>query len=121
MEAHDLAKAFDERLLFDHVNFSYPLAKLSASSEETEPENDLFKMITGQESPSQGRLELGESVDIAYVDQLRDDLDPDATVQEEISGGEETLCWQPRGRAYSRLQQRQRTTTKSRHPLRRRT
>ena len=48
-------------------------------------------MITGQESPSQGRLELGESVDIAYVDQLRDDLNPDATVWEEISGGEETL------------------------------
>ena len=38
VEAHDLAKAFDERLLFDHVNFSLPLAELSASSEETEPE-----------------------------------------------------------------------------------
>ena len=48
-------------------------------------------MITGQESPSQGRIELGDSVDIAYVDQLRDDLNPDATVWEEISGGEETL------------------------------
>ena len=49
-------------------------------------------MITGSEQPSGGRLELGDSVDIAYVDQLRDDLNAEATVWEEISGGEETLC-----------------------------
>ena len=92
VEAHDLAKAFDERLLFDHVNFSLPPGGIvGIIGGNGAGKTTLFKMITGQESPSQGRLELGESVDIAYVDQLRDDLNPDATVWEEISGGEETL------------------------------
>ena len=92
VEARDLAKAFDERLLFDHVNFSLPPGGIvGIIGGNGAGKTTLFKMITGQESPSQGRLELGESVDIAYVDQLRDDLNPDATVWEEISGGEETL------------------------------
>ena len=92
VEAHDLAKAFDERLLFDHVNFSLPPGGIvGIIGGNGAGKTTLFKMITGQESPSHGRLELGESVDIAYVDQLRDDLNPDATVWEEISGGEETL------------------------------
>ena len=92
VEAHALAKAFDDRLLFDDVNFSLPpggiVGIIGGNGAGT---TTLFSMITGQESPTQGGLELGESVDIAYVDQLRDDLNPDATVWEEISGGEETL------------------------------
>ena len=92
VEAHDLAKAFDKRLLFDHVNFSLPPGGIvGIIGGNGAGKTTLFKMITGQESPSQGRIELGDSVDIAYVDQLRDDLNPDATVWEEISGGEETL------------------------------
>ena len=92
VEAHDLAKAFDDRLLFDHVNFSLPPGGIvGIIGGNGAGKTTLFKMITGEESPSQGRLELGDSVDIAYVDQLRDDLNPDATVWEEISGGEETL------------------------------
>ena len=92
VEAHDLAKAFGKRLLFDHVNFSLPPGGIvGIIGGNGAGKTTLFKMITGQESPSQGRIELGDSVDIAYVDQLRDDLNPDATVWEEISGGEETL------------------------------
>ena len=92
VEAHDLAKVFDDRLLFDHVNFSLPPGGIvGIIGGNGAGKTTLFKMITGEESPSQGRLELGDSVDIAYVDQLRDDLNPDATVWEEISGGEDTL------------------------------
>ncbi|MFL2876612.1 MAG: energy-dependent translational throttle protein EttA [Pontiellaceae bacterium] len=92
VEAQDLAKAFDKRLLFDHVNFSLPPGGIvGIIGGNGAGKTTLFKMITGQESPSKGRIELGDSVDIAYVDQLRDDLNPDATVWEEISGGEETL------------------------------
>ena len=92
VEAHALAKAFDDRLLFDDVNFSLPPGGIvGIIGGNGAGKTTLFKMITGQESPTQGGLELGESVDIAYVDQLRDDLNPDATVWEEISGGEETL------------------------------
>ena len=92
VEAHALAKAFDDRLLFDDVNFSLPPGGIvGIIGGHSAGKTTLFKMITGQESPTQGGLELGESVDIAYVDQLRDDLNPDATVWEEISGGEETL------------------------------
>ena len=92
VEAHDLAKAFGKRLLFDHVNFSLPPGGIvGIIGGNGAGKTTLFKMITRQESPSQGRIELGDSVDIAYVDQLRDDLNPDATVWEEISGGEETL------------------------------
>ena len=92
VEAQELAKAFGKRLLFDHVNFSLPPGGIvGIIGGNGAGKTTLFKMITGQESPSQGRIELGDSVDIAYVDQLRDDLNPDATVWEEISGGEETL------------------------------
>ena len=60
VEAHDLAKAFDERLLFDHVNFSLPPGGIvGIIGGNGAGKTTLFKMITGQESPSQGRLELG--------------------------------------------------------------
>ncbi|RZO87848.1 MAG: energy-dependent translational throttle protein EttA [Kiritimatiellaceae bacterium] len=92
VEARDLAKAFDQRLLFDNVNFSLPPGGIvGIIGGNGAGKTTLFKIITGQETPSHGSLELGDSVDIAYVDQLRDDLNPDATVWEEISGNQETL------------------------------
>jgi ATPase subunit of ABC transporter with duplicated ATPase domains len=51
----------------------------------------LFKMITGQEKPDSGNIEIGESVHLAYVDQERDTLDPEKTIYEVISGGSDTL------------------------------
>ena len=63
----------------------------------------LFKMLAGREQPDAGSIDLGDSVDLSYVDQDRDDLDPDATVFEEITGGAEVLDVGGReihGRAY---------------------
>lgn len=51
----------------------------------------LFKMLIGEEKQSEGTLEVGESVDLSYVDQMRDELDPEKTVWEEISDGKETM------------------------------
>ncbi len=90
--AKDLAKAFGDRLLFEGVNFDLPPGGIvgiiggNGSGKTT-----LFKIITGKEQPTAGALELGETVDISYVDQLRDDLDPGKTIWEEISGGNETI------------------------------
>lgn len=92
VQAKDLSKAFGDRLLFENVAFDLPPGGIvgiiggNGSGKTT-----LFKMITGQETPTSGSVELGDSVDISYVDQLRDDLDPNKTIWEEISGGEETI------------------------------
>ncbi|HEY5653417.1 MAG TPA: energy-dependent translational throttle protein EttA [Pontiella sp.] len=92
VQAKDLAKAFDDRLLFDGVNFDLPPGGIvGIIGGNGAGKTTLFKMITGQETPTSGQLELGDSVDISYVDQLRDDLDGNKTIWEEISRGEETI------------------------------
>ena len=92
VKAVDLTKAFGDRLLMDKVNFDLPPGGIvGVIGGNGAGKTTLFKMIVGQEEPTSGTLEIGESVDIAYVDQLRDDLDPGKTVWEEISGGEETI------------------------------
>lgn len=90
--ARNVAKAFGNRLLFDNVNFDLPPGGIvGIIGGNGAGKTTLFKMITGQETPTEGAIELGESVDISYVGQLRDDLDPNKTIWEEISGGEETI------------------------------
>jgi ATP-binding cassette ChvD family protein len=90
--ARNLSKAFGDRLLFEGVSFDLPPGGIvGIIGGNGAGKTTLFRMITGQEEPTSGLLELGDSVDIAYVDQLRDDLDPDKTIWEEISGGEETI------------------------------
>ena len=92
VKAVDLTKAFGERLLFKDVNFELPPGGIvGIIGGNGAGKTTLFKMITGQEQPTSGELQIGESVDISYVDQLRDDLDPNKTIWEEISGGEETI------------------------------
>ena len=92
VSARDVAKAFDERLLFDGVDFDLPPGGIvGIIGGNGAGKTTLFKMITGEENPTSGTIELGDSVDISYVGQLRDDLDPDKTIYEEISGGEETI------------------------------
>ena len=92
VSARDVAKAFDERLLFDGVNFDLPPGGIvGIIGGNGAGKTTLFKMITGEEAPTAGAIELGDSVDISYVGQLRDDLDADKTIYEEISGGEETI------------------------------
>ena len=92
VKAIDLSKGFEDRLLMDNVNFSLPPGGIvGIIGGNGAGKTTLFKMITGQETPTSGKLELGESVEISYVGQFRDDLDPNKTVWEEISGGEETI------------------------------
>ncbi|QBG46021.1 energy-dependent translational throttle protein EttA [Verrucomicrobia bacterium S94] len=92
VQARDVAKAFGDRLLFDNVNFDLPPGGIvGIIGGNGAGKTTLFKMIIGVEDLTAGTLELGDSVDISYVDQLRDDLDPDKTIWEEISGGEETI------------------------------
>ncbi len=92
VQARDVAKAFGDRLLFDKVNFDLPPGGIvGIIGGNGAGKTTLFKMIIGAEEVTSGTLELGDSVDISYVDQLRDDLDADKTIWEEISGGEETI------------------------------
>jgi len=92
VRATDLSKAFGNQLLFEGVNFDLPPGGIvGIIGGNGAGKTTLFKMINGKEVPTAGSLELGESVDISYVDQLRDDLDPNKTIWEEISKGEETI------------------------------
>jgi ATP-binding cassette ChvD family protein len=92
VQASDVSKAFGDRLLFDGVDFDLPPGGIvGIIGGNGAGKTTLFKMITGQEAPTSGSMELGDSVDISYVDQLRDDLDANKTIWEEISGGEETI------------------------------
>ncbi len=92
VQARDVAKAFGDRLLFDKVNFDLPPGGIvGIIGGNGAGKTTLFKMIIGAEDVTDCALELGDSVDISYVDQLRDDLDAGKTIWEEISGGEETI------------------------------
>lgn len=92
LEAVNLTMGFGDRLLMQNVNFSLPRGGIvGVIGGNGAGKTTLFKLITKQLSPISGQLLAGESVEISYVDQLRDDLDPEKTVWEEISGGRETL------------------------------
>jgi energy-dependent translational throttle protein EttA len=92
LRASGLRKAFGERLLIEDLSFDLPRAGIvGVIGANGAGKTTLFRMITGAEEPDAGTLELGDSVQLAYVDQSRDALDPAKTVWEEISGGEEQL------------------------------
>jgi sulfate-transporting ATPase len=92
LQASALRKAFGERLLIEDLSFDLPRAGIvGVIGANGAGKTTLFRMITGGEEPDAGTLELGYSVQLAYVDQSRDALDPKKTVWEEISGGEEQL------------------------------
>jgi energy-dependent translational throttle protein EttA len=92
LQASGLRKAFGERLLIEDLSFELPRAGIvGVIGANGAGKTTLFRMITGAEEPDAGALELGDSVQLAYVDQSRDALDPAKTVWEEISGGEEQL------------------------------
>ncbi|MBB03793.1 MAG: energy-dependent translational throttle protein EttA [Planctomyces sp.] len=87
-----VSKAFGDRVLFDDVNFSLPRGGIvGVIGANGAGKTTLFKMIMGQEQPNSGEIKIGESVDLAYVDQSRDALDAKKTVYEEISGGADQL------------------------------
>src|SRR6187200_2120185 len=92
IEAKDVRKGFGDRLLIEDLSFSLPPAGIvGVIGPNGAGKTTLFRTIVGQEKPDAGTLRLGETVDLAYVDQSRDALDPDKTVWEEISEGYDTL------------------------------
>ncbi|MEM8621584.1 MAG: energy-dependent translational throttle protein EttA, partial [Actinomycetota bacterium] len=104
IEVNGLRKGFGDRLLIEDLSFSLPPAGIvGIIGPNGAGKTTLFKMLAGREQPDAGSIDLGDSVDLSYVDQDRDDLDADATVFEEITGGAEVLDVGGReihGRAY---------------------
>jgi ATP-binding cassette ChvD family protein len=103
--AEDLSKGFGDRLLFENLSFSLPRGGIvGVIGPNGAGKTTLFRMITGQEQPDSGTLRVGSTVEIAYVDQSRESLDPEKTVYQEISGGEDQLQFGKRSvnaRAYA--------------------
>jgi sulfate-transporting ATPase len=92
VEADGVRKAFGDRLLVDDLTFSLPPGGIvGIIGPNGAGKTTLFRMIVGDETPDGGRLRVGDTVDLAYVDQSRSALDPDKTVFEEISDGQDTL------------------------------
>jgi energy-dependent translational throttle protein EttA len=88
VEAESLRKGFGDKLLIEDLSFSLPRGGIvGVIGPNGAGKTTLFRMITGSEQPDAGTLQVGETVQMAYVDQSRDALDPDKTVWEEISGG----------------------------------
>ncbi len=92
LTATDVSKGFGDRLLIESLSFDLPRAGIvGVIGANGAGKTTLFRMITGQEAPDDGTIELGETVQLAYVDQSRDALDPAKTVWEEISEGYEQI------------------------------
>src|SRR5438876_9143692 len=92
LSASGLRKAFGEKLLIEDLSFDLPRAGIvGVIGANGAGKTTLFRMVTGEEAPDEGTLELGETVQLAYVDQSRDALGAEKTVWEEISGGEDEL------------------------------
>ena len=88
IEVSGLSKTFGDRLLFDNVSFTVPKGSIvGIIGANGMGKSTLFRLITGAETPDAGTIDLGETVQLAYVDQSRDDLVGDKTVWEEISDG----------------------------------
>ncbi len=92
VEAKDLTKGFGDKLLVEDLSFTLPRGGIvGVIGPNGAGKTTMFRMITGQESPDDGTLRIGETVELAYVDQARDTLDPEKTVWEEISGGSDQI------------------------------
>jgi sulfate-transporting ATPase len=93
IEAQGLTKGFGDRLLIEDLSFTLPPAGIvGVIGPNGAGKTTLFKMITGEEQPDGGSLRVGDTVDLAYVDQSRDSLDPNKTVWEEISEGHDFIA-----------------------------
>ena len=92
VEAENLRKGFGDRLLIEDLSFSLPRGGIvGVIGANGAGKTTLFRMITGEEQPDGGALRIGETVELAYVDQSRDALDPDKTVWQEISGEQDKI------------------------------
>lgn len=92
IEANNIRKGFGDRLLIDDLSFNIPRgAIVGIIGPNGAGKTTLFRMLTGQETPETGTLRIGDTVEMAYVDQSRDDLSADKTVWEEISDGQDIM------------------------------
>ncbi len=92
VEAKDLAKAYGDNVLFEHVEFSLPPGGIvGVIGPNGAGKTTLFRLITGAEQPDRGTLRVGETVKLAHVDQSRDSLPDAETIWQAISGGEEIM------------------------------
>ncbi len=92
IEAVNVSKAFGDKLLYENLNFSLPQGGIvGVIGPNGAGKTTLFKLITGKLKPEAGTFEVGETVEIGYLDQEHDTLDPNKTVFELISGGTETM------------------------------
>ena len=92
IEAQGVNKAYDDRLLMENLSFSLPPGGIvGIIGPNGAGKTTLFRMITGQEQPDAGTIRIGETVKLAYVDQSRETLDPNQTIWEAISEGQDTI------------------------------
>jgi ATPase subunit of ABC transporter with duplicated ATPase domains len=92
IEADGVSKCFGERVLVENMNFSLPPGGIiGVIGPNGAGKSTLFRMIVGQEQPDKGTIRVGETVKLAYVDQSRDQLDPEKSIWEAISDGQETV------------------------------
>lgn len=104
LEGVKLSKSFGDRLLIDNLNFQLPKGGvLGIIGPNGAGKSTFLKMITGQESPDDGEIRIGDTVNLAYVDQMRDHLDDNKTVWQEITDGHDIMqvgSFQMPSRAY---------------------
>ncbi len=104
IEGEDICKSFGDRILIDHLNFKLPKGGvLGIIGPNGAGKSTFLKMITGQETPDKGSIRVGDTVQLAYVDQMRDHLDANKSVWEEISEGHDIMqvgSFQMPSRAY---------------------
>ncbi|RJP82870.1 MAG: ATP-binding cassette domain-containing protein, partial [Desulfobacteraceae bacterium] len=92
IEAENITKAYGDQLLVENMSFQLPPGGIiGIIGPNGAGKTTLFKMIIGQEKPSSGSIRVGETVKLAYVDQSRDDLDPEKNIWEMISDGQDTI------------------------------
>jgi ATP-binding cassette ChvD family protein len=92
IESENVSKSFGDRLLVENMNFSLPPGGIvGVIGPNGAGKSTLFKMIIGQDTPDSGNIRLGDTVKPAYVDQSRDQLDPEQTIWQAISGGQDTV------------------------------
>jgi len=88
IEVKNVTKAYGDKLLFENLSFTIPQGGIvGVIGPNGAGKSTLFRLITGQEVPDSGEVDIGETVRLGFVDQSRDDLDPNKNVWEEISGG----------------------------------
>jgi energy-dependent translational throttle protein EttA len=93
IRAENLSKAYGDKLLFENLNFDLPRAGIvGVIGGNGTGKTTLLKLITGKDKADAGTLTIGETVELSYVDQTRDALDPEKTVFEEITGGMDSIA-----------------------------